>query len=34
MEPLIITATPNICWLEPAVPYPHTVEEIAAEARL
>ncbi len=34
MQPLIITATPNICWLEPAVPYPQTVEEIAAEARL
>ncbi|GAC1348298.1 MAG: 3-keto-5-aminohexanoate cleavage protein [Ktedonobacteraceae bacterium] len=34
MNPLIITATPNICWLSPAVPYPRTVEDIAAEARL
>src|SRR5579859_2253331 len=31
--PLIITATPNICWLEPEVPYPQTVEEMVAEAR-
>ena len=34
MDPLIITATPNICWLSPGVPYPRTVEDIAAEARL
>ena len=34
MDPLIITATPNICWLSPDVPYPRAVEEIAAEARL
>ena len=33
MQPLIITATPNICWLQPDVPYPHTLEEIVAEAR-
>lgn len=33
MEPLIITATPNICWLNPdVVPYPQTVEDIVAEA--
>ena len=34
MNPLIITATPNICWLQPDVVYPLSVEEIAAEARL
>jgi 3-keto-5-aminohexanoate cleavage enzyme len=34
MDPLVITATANICWLKPDVPYPHTPEEIAAEARL
>jgi 3-keto-5-aminohexanoate cleavage enzyme len=34
VDPLIITATPNICWLSPDVPYPHTVEEIVAEARM
>lgn len=33
MQPLIITATPNICWLQPDVPYPQTLEEIVAEAR-
>lgn len=34
MQPLIITATPNICWLNPdAVPYPQTVAEIVAEAQ-
>ncbi len=33
MDPLIITATPNICWLAPDIPYPRTVEAIAAEAR-
>jgi len=32
--PLIITATPNICWLHPEVPYPQTPEEMAEEARL
>lgn len=31
-KPLIITATPNICWLEPDVPYPTTAPEVAAEA--
>jgi 3-keto-5-aminohexanoate cleavage enzyme len=31
--PLIITATPNICWLEPDVPHPRTVEEMVAEAQ-
>src|SRR5215208_2564060 len=34
MQPLMITATPNICWLAPDVPYPQTVEELVAEARL
>ena len=34
MDPLIITATPNICWLAPDLPYPRTVEDIAAGARL
>jgi 3-keto-5-aminohexanoate cleavage enzyme len=34
MDPLIITTTPNICWLVPAVPYPRTVEEIITEAEL
>lgn len=33
MQPLIITATPNICWLQPDVPYPLTLEEIVAEAK-
>ncbi len=33
MNPLIITATPNICWLAPDVPYPRAVVDIAAEAR-
>lgn len=31
--PLIITATPNICWLQPSVPYPDTAEAMAEEAR-
>jgi 3-keto-5-aminohexanoate cleavage enzyme len=31
--PLIITATPNVCWLEPDVPYPRTPEEMVAEAQ-
>ena len=30
--PLIITATPNICWLRPEVEYPRTPEEMASEA--
>jgi 3-keto-5-aminohexanoate cleavage enzyme len=34
MNPLIITATANICWLKPDVPYPQSPGEIAAEARL
>lgn len=34
MDPLIITTTPNICWLAPEVPYPRTAEEIVAEAEL
>jgi 3-keto-5-aminohexanoate cleavage enzyme len=33
MDPLVITATPNTCWLHPEVEYPRTPEEIAAEAR-
>jgi 3-keto-5-aminohexanoate cleavage enzyme len=31
--PLIITATPNICWLQPEIPYPETAEAMAEEAR-
>jgi len=31
--PLIITATPNICWLVPDIPYPQTPAEMAAEAQ-
>jgi len=31
--PLIVTATPNICWLRPDVPYPGTPAEMATEAR-
>jgi len=34
MKPLIIVATPNICWLKPDVPYPITANEIAKEAAL
>ena len=34
MDPLIVTATPNICWLEPTVPYPSSPSELAAEAKL
>lgn len=34
MKPLIIIATPNICWLTPSVPYPRTATEIAQEAKL
>jgi 3-keto-5-aminohexanoate cleavage enzyme len=33
MEPLIIIATPNICWLQPDVDYPRTPDDIADEAR-
>lgn len=33
MQPLIIIATPNICWLHPQVEYPRTPEAIAEEAR-
>jgi len=31
--PLVITATPNICWLRPEVAYPQTPAEMAEEAR-
>jgi len=34
MDPLIIIATPNICWLDPDVKYPLTAPEIAEEAAL
>jgi 3-keto-5-aminohexanoate cleavage enzyme len=34
MQPLIIIATPNICWLNPDVDYPRTPKAIAEEARL
>jgi 3-keto-5-aminohexanoate cleavage enzyme len=35
MKPLVITATPNICWLNPReVDYPKTPEAIAEEAAL
>lgn len=33
MDPLIITATPNICWLNPDVPYPKTEDELVLAAR-
>jgi 3-keto-5-aminohexanoate cleavage enzyme len=33
MEPLIIIATPNICWLQPDVDFPRTPDDIADEAR-
>lgn len=33
-EPLIIVATPNICWLHPEVAYPKNAVEIAEEAAL
>ncbi|MFN8037109.1 MAG: 3-keto-5-aminohexanoate cleavage protein [Acidimicrobiia bacterium] len=33
MDPLVITATPNISWLHPEIPYPRTPDEFAAEAR-
>ncbi len=32
MDPLIITATPNICWLQPEVEYPQTVGGLLEEA--
>ena len=32
MHPLIITATPNICWLQPRVEYPQTTKTISEEA--
>jgi 3-keto-5-aminohexanoate cleavage enzyme len=32
LPPLIVTATPNICWLQPDVPYPRTVDEMVVEA--
>jgi 3-keto-5-aminohexanoate cleavage enzyme len=34
MQPLIIIATPNSCWLNPDVDYPRTPKAIADEARL
>lgn len=34
MEPLIITATPNVCWLHPDVSYPKSPGEFATEAAL
>jgi 3-keto-5-aminohexanoate cleavage enzyme len=34
MQPLIVTATPNISWLHPEVDYPTTPEAIASEACL
>ena len=34
MNPLIIIATPNICWLNPEVPYPKTPAAIAEETAL
>ncbi len=34
MKPLIIIATPNICWLKTDVPYPKTPGDIAQEAKL
>lgn len=34
MDPLIIIATPNICWLNPDVPFPQTAQEIAIEGAL
>ena len=33
MDPLMITATPNVCWLQPEVSYPRTAAEFAAESR-
>ncbi len=34
MQPLIIIATPNICWLKPDVDYPRSPQAIAEEGRL
>ena len=34
MQPLLITATPNICWLNPEVDYPRTASAIAEEGSL
>ena len=34
MDSLVITATPNICWLEPNVRYPRSTQAIAKEAML
>jgi len=34
MDPLVIIATPNICWLKPDVDYPKTAEAVAEEGRL
>jgi 3-keto-5-aminohexanoate cleavage enzyme len=34
VDPLIITATPNICWLHPETPYPRTPDAMAQEGRL
>lgn len=33
MKPLVITATPNICWLKPDVEYPKTIDELIQEAK-
>jgi 3-keto-5-aminohexanoate cleavage enzyme len=33
MDPLMITATPNICWLHPELDYPRTAADFASEAR-
>jgi 3-keto-5-aminohexanoate cleavage enzyme len=34
MDPLVIVATPNTCWLHPEIDYPRTPDAIAKEARL
>ena len=34
MEPLIITATPNNCWLHPETEFPRTLDEVVREAKL
>lgn len=34
MDPLVIVATPNTCWLHPEIDYPKTPDAIAREARL
>jgi 3-keto-5-aminohexanoate cleavage enzyme len=31
-DPLIVTATPNVCWLDPAVRFPESAEDMASEA--